>query len=161
MAQGAWPCARGLGGRQWAARRVCSPPFRCGVSRAQLFESPILTHVRLQLLEPESHPYLLKALWGILMLLPQSPAYHTLKNRLSSVPEIGLLRLQLAHMNVQAGAKGGGAGSGAAKSTGVGGGAGIDFRSLLRTYEDVQAKHLRLVQQRQKSGARASGGSAT
>ena len=39
----------------------------------QLFESPILTHVRLQLLEPEIHPHLLKALWGILMLLPQSP----------------------------------------------------------------------------------------
>ena len=55
----------------------------------QLIESPIFTHVRLQLLEPEQHPYLLKALWGILMLLPQSPAFHTLKNRLASVPEIG------------------------------------------------------------------------
>jgi len=139
-----------------------SLPFLVQIDRlVQLFESPILTHVRLQLLEPESHPFLLKALWGILMLLPQSPAYHTLKNRLSSVPEIGLLRLQLAHMNVQAGAKGSGGGSGGAKSIGVGGSAGIDFRSLLRTYEEVQAKHLRLVQQRQKSGARASGGSAT
>ena len=55
--------------------------------------------MRLQLCEPEAHPYLLKTVWGILMLLPQSPAYHTLKNRLAAVPELGLLRLQLAQSN--------------------------------------------------------------
>ena len=50
-----------------------SVPFLVQIDRlVQLFESPILTHVRLQLLEPEKHPDLLKALWGIVMLLPQS-----------------------------------------------------------------------------------------
>ena len=42
----------------------------------QLFESPIFTHVRLKLLEPEQHPSLIKALCGILMLLPQAPALY-------------------------------------------------------------------------------------
>lgn len=51
----------------------------------QLLESPVFTRVRLQLLEPEKYPYLYKCLYGILMLLPQSTAFITLKNRLSSV----------------------------------------------------------------------------
>ncbi|ONH67172.1 Vacuole morphology and inheritance protein 14 [Cyberlindnera fabianii] len=51
----------------------------------QLLESPVFTRVRLQLLEPEKYPYLHKCLYGILMLLPQSSAFSTLKNRLSSV----------------------------------------------------------------------------
>ncbi|KAH3669170.1 hypothetical protein WICMUC_005009 [Wickerhamomyces mucosus] len=51
----------------------------------QLLESPVFTRVRLQLLEPEKYPYLYKCLYGILMLLPQSSAFSTLKNRLSSV----------------------------------------------------------------------------
>lgn len=51
----------------------------------QLLESPVFTRVRLQLLEPEKYPYLYKCLYGILMLLPQSTAFTTLKNRLSSV----------------------------------------------------------------------------
>jgi len=112
----------------------------------QLFESPILTHVRLQLLEPEAHPYLLKALWGILMLLPQSPAYHTLKNRLSAVPELGLLRLQLA---TQSGGGRGGKGTDASAAAG-----GVDFKALLKTYEDVQAKHHRLHLQQKKAEAK-------
>ena len=59
-------------------------PFLVQIDKlVQLFESPILTHVRLQLLEPEKHPSLILTLWGVLMLLPQSPAFHTLKNRLS------------------------------------------------------------------------------
>ena len=123
----------------------------------QLFESPILTHVRLLLLEPEHHPYLLKALWGILMLLPQSPAYHTLKNRLSAVPEIGLLRLQLAHARESSGgaksSKGGkGSDAGSPGATGS-----IDYRKLLRTYEEVQAKHAQLVHQQKQARAPVMG----
>ena len=38
----------------------------------QLLESPIFTHLRLQLLEPQRHAYLIKALYGLLMLLPQA-----------------------------------------------------------------------------------------
>lgn len=51
----------------------------------QLIESPVFTYLRLQLLEPDRHPYLLKCMYGILMLLPQSSAFTTLRNRLNSV----------------------------------------------------------------------------
>lgn len=37
----------------------------------QLLESPIFTFVRIQLLDPQSYAYLIKALFGLLMLLPQ------------------------------------------------------------------------------------------
>jgi len=63
----------------------------------QLLESPIFTHVRLHLLEPEHHPHLLKTLGGILMLLPQSPAFQTLQVG-SALPLLRtLLRNQCAH----------------------------------------------------------------
>ncbi|XP_067131092.1 protein VAC14 homolog isoform X2 [Centruroides vittatus] len=54
----------------------------------QLIESPIFTYLRLQLLEPQQNRYLVKSLYGLLMLLPQSDAFHTLRHRLSCVPNI-------------------------------------------------------------------------
>ncbi|CCH46137.1 Vacuole morphology and inheritance protein 14 [Wickerhamomyces ciferrii] len=57
----------------------------------QLLESPVFTRVRLQLLEPDKYPYLYKCLFGILMLLPQSTAFATLKNRLSSISVINTM----------------------------------------------------------------------
>jgi len=57
----------------------------------QLLESPIFAHVRLQLLEPTRHPFLVKTLFGILMLLPQSSAHDLLKNRLKSVSTLTLM----------------------------------------------------------------------
>ncbi|XP_022253799.1 protein VAC14 homolog isoform X2 [Limulus polyphemus] len=51
----------------------------------QLIESPIFTYLRLQLLEPQQNPYLVKSLYGLLMLLPQSEAFHTLRQRLSCI----------------------------------------------------------------------------
>ncbi|KAJ3020188.1 hypothetical protein HKX48_001188 [Thoreauomyces humboldtii] len=51
----------------------------------QLLESPVFTYLRLQLLEPDRYPHLFKCLYGILMLLPQSSAFATLRNRLNSV----------------------------------------------------------------------------
>ena len=51
----------------------------------QILESPIFVELRMQLLEPLRHPYLLKSLYGILMLLPQSSAHEKLNNRLQSV----------------------------------------------------------------------------
>ncbi|TGZ85598.1 ARM repeat-containing protein [Ascodesmis nigricans] len=56
-----------------------------------LLESPVFTYLRLQLLEPEKYPYLYKCLYGLLMLLPQSSAFQTLKNRLNAVSAIGYL----------------------------------------------------------------------
>ncbi|KTW29180.1 hypothetical protein T552_01137 [Pneumocystis carinii B80] len=58
----------------------------------QLLESPVFTYLRLQLLEPDKYPYLYKCLYGLLMLLPQSSAFSTLKNRLNSVSSIGLFQ---------------------------------------------------------------------
>lgn len=53
----------------------------------QLIESPVFIHLRLQLLEVHApyHPHLVKSLYGLLMLLPQSPAFNTLSNRLATV----------------------------------------------------------------------------
>ncbi|SCV72707.1 BQ2448_4244 [Microbotryum intermedium] len=58
----------------------------------QLLESPVFTSLRLQLLEPDRYPYLLKAMYGLLMLLPQSSAFATLRNRLSAVSTLGFLQ---------------------------------------------------------------------
>ncbi|KAL7753457.1 hypothetical protein RI367_001232 [Sorochytrium milnesiophthora] len=59
----------------------------------QLLESPVFTYLRLQLLEPEKYPSLFKCLYGLLMLLPQSSAFATLRNRLNSVSSMGFLHL--------------------------------------------------------------------
>lgn len=57
-----------------------------------LLESPIFIHLRLQLLQPEhaAHAHLLRSLYGLLMLLPQSNAFNTLRNRLTSVSSLHL-----------------------------------------------------------------------
>ena len=47
-------------------------------------------HIRILLLKPQNKIYLVKTLYGILMLLPQGKAYNLLSNRLYSIK--GLLR---------------------------------------------------------------------
>ncbi|KAJ8593153.1 ARM repeat-containing protein [Rhizopogon salebrosus TDB-379] len=59
----------------------------------QLIESPVFTYLRLQLLEPERYPYLFKCLYGLLMLLPQSTAFVSLRNRLNAVNSAGFLHI--------------------------------------------------------------------
>jgi len=59
----------------------------------QLIESPVFTHIRLQLLEPDRYPYLFKCLYGLLMLLPQSSAFISLRNRLNAVNSAGFLHI--------------------------------------------------------------------
>lgn len=56
----------------------------------QLLESPIFIHLRLQLLESNARDqgHLLKTLYGLLMLLPQSQAYKTLSDRLMTVSSL-------------------------------------------------------------------------
>lgn len=51
----------------------------------QLLESHIFLKLRLQLLEPDKNPYLYKTLFGILMIMPQSSTFNTLKNRLTAL----------------------------------------------------------------------------
>jgi vacuole morphology and inheritance protein 14 len=52
-----------------------------------LIESPVFVHLRLELLDVEApyHSYLLKSCYGLLMLLPQSVAFRSLNDRLTSV----------------------------------------------------------------------------
>ncbi|THH29667.1 hypothetical protein EUX98_g4525 [Antrodiella citrinella] len=59
----------------------------------QLIESPVFTYLRLQLLEPEKYPHLFKCLYGLLMLLPQSSAFVSLRNRLNAVNSAGFLHI--------------------------------------------------------------------
>lgn len=47
--------------------------------------------LRLQLLEPSGNAHLAKCLYGLLMLLPQSAAFNTLKRRLECVPHLSTL----------------------------------------------------------------------
>merc|ERR1711871_442916 len=53
----------------------------------QLLESPVFIQLRLQLLEvgASHHQFLLKSLYGLLMLLPQSTAFTTLSTRLATI----------------------------------------------------------------------------
>ncbi|KAL0958612.1 hypothetical protein HGRIS_013952 [Hohenbuehelia grisea] len=59
----------------------------------QLIESPAFTYLRLQLLEPERYPHLFKCLYGLLMLLPQSSAFISLRNRLNAVNSGGFFHI--------------------------------------------------------------------
>ncbi|XP_059156655.1 protein VAC14 homolog [Physella acuta] len=56
----------------------------------QLIESPIFAYLRLQLLEADSNPELIKSLYGLLMILPQSEAFKLLRYRLECIPQINL-----------------------------------------------------------------------
>ncbi|CAH3026669.1 unnamed protein product [Porites evermanni] len=62
----------------------------------QLIESPIFTYLRLQLLDTQHNHFLLKSLYGLLMLLPQSDAFTTLRNRLDCVPNGRVLSCDLS-----------------------------------------------------------------
>jgi len=50
--------------------------------------------LRLQLIRPDENAALYEALYGMLMLLPQTSAFVTLRNRLNSVSSLGVLALQ-------------------------------------------------------------------
>lgn len=51
----------------------------------QLLESELYDYIRIRLLEPRSNIYLVRTLYGILMLLPQGQAFNVLSNRMSNV----------------------------------------------------------------------------
>ena len=98
----------------------------------QLLESPIFVQLRLQLLEVDApyHPSLLKSLYGLLMFLPQSTAFRTLKDRLATVSSLQ------QHLGRAA--------------TSAGSGKKVkadDYQDLLRHFEDVQQRHARARQE--------------
>ncbi|PPQ78225.1 hypothetical protein CVT25_015544 [Psilocybe cyanescens] len=95
----------------------------------QLIESPVFTYIRLQLLEPDRHPYLFKCLYGILMLLPQSSAFVSLRNRLNAVNSAGFLQVA-PKSNV-----------GPLASRSKMGRDDVKWQELLLHFRSVQAKH--------------------
>ncbi|XP_041256451.1 protein VAC14 homolog isoform X2 [Onychostruthus taczanowskii] len=100
----------------------------------QLIECPIFTYLRLQLLDVKNNPYLIKALYGLLMLLPQSSAFQLLSHRLQCVPNPEL-------MQTTDNTKPSTSFKRAAASN-------IDYTELLQHFEKVQNKHLEARHQR-------------
>lgn len=92
----------------------------------QLIESPIFTYLRLELLEPEKNEYLVRTLYGLLMILPQSDAFLTLHKRLAAIPPTNSLRknseTSTADINFKQDND-------------------IDFTMLLKHFEKVQDMH--------------------
>lgn len=103
----------------------------------QLIESPIFTYLRLQLLDVENNPHLIKALYGLLMLLPQSQAFQLLSHRLQCVPNPELMRTvdECADFKQPAASK-------------RASHAFVDYSELLLHFDCVQSKHLEVRHQR-------------
>lgn len=105
----------------------------------QLIESPIFTYLRLQLLDVENNPYLIKALYGLLMLLPQSQAFQLLSHRLRCVPNPELMRTidESKYMD-----------SKQQRDSKRASHIQIDYNELLQHFDRVQSKHLEVRHQR-------------
>uniref|UniRef100_A0A6B2EIP5 Protein VAC14 homolog n=1 Tax=Phlebotomus kandelakii TaxID=1109342 RepID=A0A6B2EIP5_9DIPT len=104
----------------------------------QLIESPIFASLRLTLISqekksPDAH-YLAQALFGILMLLPQTDAFLLLKNRLQCVPMYWGHNVEVDH------------------TLSVENQSSIDFNALLEHFQKVQRfHHQQRMTQRKKS----------
>ncbi|KAG6707811.1 hypothetical protein I3842_06G051100 [Carya illinoinensis] len=115
----------------------------------RLLETPIFAYLRLQLLEPGRYIWLLKALYGLLMLLPQqSAAFKILRTRLKAVPSYSFNGEQLRrtssgngqilhHMpsGSQITEDGDGIPDGASSHN------GINFTARLQQFEKMQHQH--------------------
>ncbi|KAJ8247350.1 hypothetical protein GJAV_G00245280 [Gymnothorax javanicus] len=99
----------------------------------QLIESPIFTYLRLQLLDVENNPYLIKALYGLLMLLPQSQAFQLLSHRLRCVPNPELMRTLPDTKPAES-----------RHATPC----HVNYKELLQHFDRVQSKHLEVRHQR-------------
>lgn len=95
----------------------------------QLLETPVFTYLRLQLLEPARHASLLRTLYGLLMLLPQTSAFQTLQARLQPVTALTLL-------NQNAQGSGGGDGVGGSALLGK----TIDLKASLDQFRALQRR---------------------
>ena len=117
-----------------------------------LIESPVFANLRLRLLEPNAHPDLMRGLYALLMLLPQSDAFRTLHARLGAVPTLALSRLDVND------GEDGGTGT---KSGGTGGcldGSEVDLEALSATYAEVRGRHVRAAEERRVRAMRGRGG---
>ncbi|KAL1556525.1 PtdIns(3,5)P(2) sythesis regulation factor [Salvia divinorum] len=112
-----------------------------------LLETPTFAYLRLQLLEPGRYIWLLKALYGLLMLLPQqSVAFKILRTRLKTVPPYSFSGEQFKRLSP---------GNAFTEVNHVGGSQitedgdgdtrnvhnGINFASLLKDFVRVQEQH--------------------
>ncbi|XP_034938910.1 protein VAC14 homolog [Chelonus insularis] len=96
----------------------------------QLIESPIFTYLRLELLERERNEALVRTLYGLLMILPQSDAFTTLHRRLAAIPPVNSsIFSNKSHSSLEKTNK---------TTTNE---EEIDFSRLLRHFEKVQEKH--------------------
>ena len=80
-----------------------------------LLEAPAFAGMRLQLLLPRRHPELLRALYSLLLVLPQGEAFRLLRQRLDCVPAQGMLestelKVQKSQKQLSGVEKGGGGG---------------------------------------------------
>jgi vacuole morphology and inheritance protein 14 len=102
----------------------------------QLLESPIFVHLRLQLLDRsnDQHEALMKSLYGLLMLLPQTTAYKTLYNRLTAV----------SSLHSALGDQKGSSGS-TTKST--------QYEGFTKQFADIQIKHRNARYERQREAS--------
>lgn len=71
-----------------------SPVFTSASSIVTFGDDGLIADLRLQLLEPDKYPYLPKCLYGLLMILPQSSAFVSLRARLSVVYSSGYVPTQ-------------------------------------------------------------------
>ncbi|KAJ0763607.1 putative vacuole morphology and inheritance protein [Helianthus annuus] len=104
-----------------------------------LLETPIFAYLRLQLLEPGRYIWLLKALYGLLMLLPQqSAAFKILRTRLKTVPSYSfdhkgqVNRTSSANPSIHFSDDGNG---------NMNMHNGIDFAFWLQRFQQIQQKH--------------------
>ena len=125
-----------------------------------LLETPCFTFLRLQLLRPRTHPSLLRAMYGLLALLPQSNAFRTLHTRLQSIPTIALMQLEdLSQRQAQGGAgSSGGEAAEAAAAAGPRSAAWADFDSLLDSFCAQQQKHFALEERAYEEDVEGAGG---
>ena len=111
--------------------------FLMGIDKlVQLLESPIFLQLRLHLLGNGSafKPALLKTLYGVLMLLPQSSAYTTLRDRLAAASQLQIaLSAGESHGKNHQRKPSGNPGSSLSNG---------DFSHLLRHFSDVQTMHM-------------------
>ncbi|KAL3860333.1 hypothetical protein ACJMK2_010472 [Sinanodonta woodiana] len=94
----------------------------------QLLESPIFAYLRLSLLDMDNNHDLVKSLYGLLMLLPQSEAFELLRCRLKCIP----------HYRHPSGTHDSSASSEPDSRQAV---RNIDFNELLHQFLEVQARH--------------------
>ncbi|XP_019266475.1 PREDICTED: protein VAC14 homolog isoform X1 [Nicotiana attenuata] len=112
-----------------------------------LLETPTFAYLRLQLLEPGRYIWLLKALYGLLMLLPQqSAAFKILRTRLKTVPSYSFKEERPVRTSSGIPFFNGGGGSQISEDVNPNENShdmhnGINFASRLKHFKQIQQQH--------------------